>query len=355
MTAMEKKQNTAATAWNEPVGNTKQLQSLVVHTEEVLANVSGGVLDAAKVARLSVLARIAASKVPQLLRCTQESFVLAFLDAAKTGLEWDGEMGALVPFKDEAKFLPMYKGLLHLAVQSGGVIDARAVPVYKGEPYSFFDGDNPRIVHDRSSFDVDRSDATLTGVYFVARLPGGGTRLGSMSRGEIDKRKAISKTASRDDSPWRVWYTEMAIKTVLKHELKQLPRTGSPASQHLSDAITIDSRAENDERSLSHGDDTVSRIIPPTTETRRGVAALKSALADDAPLPEPGAKPKPEKPTKQQTDELLDHLAASGAMSPGERIDAVRVALNDNTIAALSDLTAEQAARAIETFRKAGT
>lgn len=275
---------------SRPVANGEALSTLVLDTKQSLIRVSGGKLTNERIDRLAMLARMAAAKVPQLLGCTQASFILAFMDAARTGLDWDGEHAAIVPFKDTATFMPMYKGILYLMVSSGAVLDARAVPVFKGEPYRFIDGATPIVEHDASSFEIDRSDDSFRGAWFVATMPNGGKRITrGMSRQEIEKRRDVSKTKDRGDSPWKLWFVEQALKTVLKHESKQIPRTYHPDAIRLVDALEVDNRIERGERSLSA--EVVSDLPPsmqPPSPTNRGMSALKEQLGvgNEDPPPE---------------------------------------------------------------------
>ena len=73
--------------------------------------------------RLVQLVLLAATKQPELLKCTQESVLQSVMDAAQTGLDISASRGdaALVPFfnsrsrKHECQFVPMYRGLARLA------------------------------------------------------------------------------------------------------------------------------------------------------------------------------------------------------------------------------------------------
>lgn len=258
-----------------PVGDANTLASLVTQAEERMVAASGGVLDIQRIARLQVLTRMAAKRVPQLLQCTRESFFWAFLDAARCGLEWDGEHGALVPYKNEAKFLPMYKGLIDLAAQESGAV-VSAFPVYKGEHFIVHLGTDMRVEH-RMALDVNRDDANVIAAYAVFQLPDGRKVFDVLSRAEIDKRKAVSKAATRDDSPWAMWYAEKAKVTVIKHGAKLLPKV----SDRFRAAMEIDNRAETDGAPLSKEE--TPQMLP--SEQQRGTGALLAQLGatTDAP------------------------------------------------------------------------
>ena len=57
---------------------------------------------------------------PQLLKCDQMSLLGAIMESATLGLEPNGVLGDayLVPYKKVCQFIPGYKGLVKLAIQS---------------------------------------------------------------------------------------------------------------------------------------------------------------------------------------------------------------------------------------------
>ena len=82
--------------------------------------------------RLVRVALTAISEQPKLLECTQESIILALMDAARLGLEPGGSLkqAHLVPFKTTCVLIPDYRGLAELARRSGQVRDVYAQVVY---------------------------------------------------------------------------------------------------------------------------------------------------------------------------------------------------------------------------------
>ncbi len=264
-----------------PVSNAKGLADLVVQAEQQLVAASGRKLDTDKVARLSVLTRLAAQKNPVLLQCTRESLYWAFLDAARCGLEWDGEQGALVPFKDnrrnvvEATFLPMYRGLIHLAADSGVCHDIDAIAVFRGDKFRVILGTSRGIEHE-PDLSEPRTWETMVACYAVFRLRDGSVKFDVMTKEEIEKRRAVSRARN---GPWNDWPIEMAKKTVIKHGLKYLPRV----SVALRDAVDIDNRADRDDgRSLSADEGTYAIAgMGPAPSKTRGTAALKAVLGGD--------------------------------------------------------------------------
>ena len=68
-------------------------------------------------------ATLAAVRNPELTKCTANSVVTACVDAAELGLDFTPAKGYafLVPYKGKAQFIPGYRGLIHLALQSDAI------------------------------------------------------------------------------------------------------------------------------------------------------------------------------------------------------------------------------------------
>lgn len=338
---------TARDEFMAPVEDAKTLAELVVSAEQQLQAASGGRVDAAKLARLSVLTRMAAQRNPDLLKCTRESLFWAFLDAARAGLEWDGEQGALVPYwnnklqKKEAKFLPMYRGLIHLLAESGVCIDIRAVPVFRGDVFKVEQGTVNRIIHE-PDYGADRNDDTLVACYAVFVLRDGTVRFDVMARQDLVKRRDASR--AKDAGPWKDWFIEMCLKTVIKHGQKLLPRL----SERARDAIVIDNRYESGDRSLS-GEE--QRVLPPgltagdlagAAAKQKGLAGLKEALGGDG---ETLGIPPGEMGAPAATEEQLKDLAAFSEMQFGM---ACREVLDASPDTRPATLTATEAAAVLD-------
>jgi recombination protein RecT len=381
--AIEKK-DPASTAISEA----KTLADIVVRAEEMLAQVSEGAVDQRRLARLVVLTRIAAQRNPDLVACTRESMFWAVLDAARSGLEWDGEHGALVPYnvkgtdgryRKEAKFLPMYRGLVHLLVESGAISGVEAVPVYKGDRFSVSRGTNPHIEHEPDMLG-DRRDEDLVAVYAVFRLRDGTVRFDVMNRADIDKRRASSRAKF---GPWVDWYVEMALKTVVKHGSKLIPRVPAKAVE----AINVDNRAESGERSRAAEE--YAALLPgeyaeqrAAKAAKKGLEALGSALSTPEPMPvqitevdpptqqetpAPTPEGQPSVPTAadddqtttsaptpisdQQREKLLNLCDRLGAIKGDQRLALVNEVLGAS-VSATSALTSQEAALAIAGLEK---
>lgn len=233
--------------WKAPVSNEQTLMRVVKNrgVQERVKEIAARGVD---INRMAAQAILAARKVPALLRCTSESVFLACLEAAKCGLEIDGVQGALVPFKGQAQFVPMYQGMVGALIVDKVVSSVWAEVVYENDLFVVSMGTSRGIEHIPAPFRTDgqRSDdrGAMRAAYAVARLPDASTTFRVMTREDIEKRRRVSKTADREDSPWNVWPEEMWRKSVLKGLNKWL----GARTQRIRNIMAADDRAEMGEQ-----------------------------------------------------------------------------------------------------------
>lgn len=193
----------------------------------------------------------------RLLDADRQSLWLALQKAASSGLKPDGQESALVIFGDDQEdedgnpvpsaargkkkvvFMPMIAGLIKTVRNTGNVASIRAKLVYKGE--SWIESDVNGIAtykHERNFSgmgDIDDTPGNIIGAYAVINYKDGFWEMEAMSRGQIDRVRAISRSKK---GPWLTWPDEMAKKTVLRRLIKRVERS---AELYLLDsAITQD-------------------------------------------------------------------------------------------------------------------
>lgn len=200
----------------------------------------------------------AVSRTPELLDCNPRSIVLATAQACALGLEPNTplQLGYLVPFKKEATFIPGYKGLIRLAVQSGEVKSIQARCVYQHDHYSIEYGTDAAIRHTPAT----QADAgPMVGVYAIAELENRSKLFEFMSRAQVDAIKNRSKAAS--SGPWVTDYEEMAKKTAIRRLCKVLPLS----EEKLARALQHQAAAENGEPDFSDVIDVLPDSYDPET------------------------------------------------------------------------------------------
>jgi len=183
---------------------------------------------------------------PDLYKCTPASIVKACMNAAQDGLVIDGREAALVMFKrdgiEEAQYMPMYRGLLKLAYNTGKLASIEVYLVYEKEvnegKFRYIAGTDPKIVHE-PIFMGDRG--SIVAAYAVAKLTNGGIVQELMT---IDELEAVRSKSRGKNGPWsdeKVGKPEMYKKTVLKRTCKRLPfSTESREDAKFLEAVQID-------------------------------------------------------------------------------------------------------------------
>lgn len=170
------------------------------------------------------------------------SLMKAVYHAASLGLMVGGPTGesAIVPYKGEAKLLPMVRGLVTLAIRAQTVRAVTPVAVYEGDYFEVWRGTRNEIIH-RPDLDAQgRADDTkIKYVYAVFQMRDGVTHFDVMNREEIERVRKSSATGERDDSPWATWWGEQAKKTVVKRASKMVP-----LSPEFRAAVELDNRVE---------------------------------------------------------------------------------------------------------------
>lgn len=179
----------------------------------------------------------AVSRTPELLECSPRSIVLATAQACALGLEPNTPLGLgyLVPFKKEAQFIPGYRGLTRLAVQSGEVRWIQARAVHAKDTLEIDYGTEQRLVHRPTLGDAGE----LIGVYAVAEMKNGSKVFEFMTISEVHAIKERSKASA--NGPWITDFEEMAKKTVVRRLCKSLPLS----EEQLARALNHQAQAES--------------------------------------------------------------------------------------------------------------
>ena len=172
---------------------------------------------------------VALTDNPDLVRCDRGSLFKALRMLAATGLVPDGREAAVVAYGGKAQALPMVTGIIKVARNSGKIVSLWADVVYEGETLEVWVEDGERkwshVKEDGSKIDAMTRGGEIRGAYAVAKLADGTVEFQPMSKQEIEKRRRASSN-QRGDNPtgvWASWYSEMALKTVIRNLAKRLP------------------------------------------------------------------------------------------------------------------------------------
>lgn len=189
--------------------------------------------DHVDVTRFVKSALLAVSRNPFLATCTPKSIFTAVLNAAELGLDFTPAKGHayLVPYKNEASFMPGYRGMIDLARRSGVVRRIESVIVHRNDTFDLIKGLNPNLIHKPV---IDGDAGEMIGAYAIAWFNDGETQYEYMTKRQIDDIRKRAKT----DIVWKSDYEEMARKTVVRRLFKYLP-----CSPDVEKALEYDSEA----------------------------------------------------------------------------------------------------------------
>lgn len=168
--------------------------------------------------------KLAVQMNPDIVGADRRSLFLAMVQCAASGLLPDGRESALVTVKVRGKenvaWWPMIGGLRKKAAEHG--ITLAASVVYEHDTFSYSTMP-PAVEHKPTPLGQDKGQ--ILGAFAVALDPTGRVICPPvvMSREEIDKVKAGSRSASSEYSPWVKWYDRMACKTVARRLFSEMP------------------------------------------------------------------------------------------------------------------------------------
>ena len=121
-------------------------------------------------------------------------------------------------------FLPMYRGLLKVAILEGSILAANSQVINEGDDYQINAGQfrNP-VKHIVKAFQKERKPVVT---YTVLALPNGLETVTLFYEDEYQTLQAKAKN-KREDSPHKMWSDEMRKKSSLKRALKNTPSGSS--------------------------------------------------------------------------------------------------------------------------------
>lgn len=178
------------------------------------------------------------------------SVLSALLDCARLGLEI-GHTYHLVPMGGEVVGITDYTGLIELIYRAGAVRSVKVEVVYDGDlmpdengklRFRWIPSDMDRPYHAPNWFG-DRG--SMIGAYAYAVMADGSvSQVVMRNRDEIEKVRAVSKTAKRADGPWVMWPDRMWCKTVLRELAKFVPTSSEFRARR--DAGSVEQRDRPD-------------------------------------------------------------------------------------------------------------
>jgi recombination protein RecT len=209
---------------------------------------------------------------PELRKCSADSWLVALMQAAETGLIPGGvtQEAYLIPYAQEVQFQISYKGLIQLMKRYGGVRDVKAVCVYEGDKFEVTEGLHPDLKH--APRYTTRESASITHVYAVALLSDGTRKFEVLTREDVERRRKRSR--AQKNSPWETDYAAMCMKSAVR----ALARTID-----LSPRVSLFLRRDEDTETVSH----------PAVWTEAETAPVESPVSATPPRRAPAAAAMP--------------------------------------------------------------
>lgn len=167
----------------------------------------------------------AIQNTPDLLLCERRSLFNACMKCAQDGLIPDGRQAALIPFNDRSKgklavYMPMLQGILFKVHQAGEIATLNAQLVHEKDKFRYWvDSEGEHLEHEPDIFSKERGE--VIGGYAVAKTKSGHIYYEPMPKAEIEKIRDVSR--SKDNGPWKGWWSEMAKKTMIRRLFKRVP------------------------------------------------------------------------------------------------------------------------------------
>jgi recombination protein RecT len=221
-------------------------------------------------------------RTPELQKCDPWSIANALIEAAASGLEIGGPGSLaeawLLPYRNgksgtmEAQFVPSYRGLAKIVVDSGAAAFIDAHVVYENDRFEFGYGIRPWVKHEPTLKDRGKPIA----VYAAGERPDGSPFLDVLTVEDVEKARAAGK--AHDSLMWTKFWGEGARKTAIRRMVKRLK--GHPVGSHrLFSEIEQDNAAVDLPKELDFRERPMPRRLPPATSTDAPPAA--AAGGDD--------------------------------------------------------------------------
>lgn len=218
---------------------------------------------------------------PALQNCSWPSVLGGLFVAAQLGLEVGGPQGLayLVPYGKEASLIIGYRGYTELFYRAG----ARKVEwliVREGDTFRQWSSGRGGKDYEWSPKDDDMS-RELTGAIAQVMLASGEFQFEYMSREQIIARRP----KNWERTPWRDWFDEMALKTVMRQLAKTVRQsTDELALASLNDGAIVREIGAGIPRQIEHvpveGDE--SKTVDPDSPAPLDPADPDYVAGDDA-------------------------------------------------------------------------
>jgi recombination protein RecT len=181
-------------------------------TKAEIAKVLPRHLTAERMTRVYVTAIM---KNPDLLNCTPASLLNAIMICSQAGLEPDGRLAHLIPYKQIVQVIFDYKGLIALALRNG-MESLYGDKVCENDTFRAWVQDGEKKIAHEINWKAHRGKSIC---YYVVTKRAGQIDWEVMTVEEVEEIRQRSR--AKDSGPWVTDYDEMGKKTVIRRMSKR--------------------------------------------------------------------------------------------------------------------------------------
>lgn len=236
---------------------------------------------------------------PKLLEVNRNSLFSAAMQAAQDGLLADGKEGAIVPYKNVAKFMPMINGICKRIKQSGELKTMDAVVVYENDKYrAWTDERGQHFEYEKTR--QDPGNPICTFAYAI-------TKDGGLYFEEVDESQMadIENCSKAGDSPWKGPFRDEMKR---KSALRRLAKYRLPVSSDVLDLI----QREDEMYELPAKKEYIPYSPPQYIPGIEPMVTVENFVSENKGLPD----------HKKIFDETLEHLFISDQKEYYEKLKA---------------------------------
>jgi recombination protein RecT len=167
-----------------------------------------------------------------------ESLRMALLDVAFSGLSLAPMKahGYLIPWANQIKFMPGYRGMLHLVHKAKTIKSVQPGLVHLNDHFRVYNRDNQRVIeHDLAL----KNRGPVTHAYCIAHFTNGGQHVEVMNQDELKACEAAAKAKNPEGG--KVWGTafrdQQELKSCMRRAWKWWPQDAEGAIEHAMEVV----------------------------------------------------------------------------------------------------------------------
>lgn len=224
---------------------------------------------------------------PDFLKCDRQSLYAAASKCAADGLFPDGREAAMIPYGNTVQYQPMIAGIFKKIRNAGEVSVLCADLVYPEDTFVYgSNSEKGRYLDHQPVLSSRGKPESVVAVFALARMQDGEVDFEVMTREEVEFTRSQSKAPN---SPaWRLWWGEMARKTVVKRLAKRLPMDAESAAKKMIDRddeenFEVELKPKSKAEQLREKLESQNIVMSPQDETQADYIEVETQTAPPKP------------------------------------------------------------------------